>query len=64
MNMKTFAEIVDNKVVNVVLWDGVAPFDPGMELVEIPDGIHAGIGWDYIDGEFVDNRPVVEDEVN
>ena len=60
--MKTYAEIVKNKVVNVVLWDGVAPFQLGVALVEIPKGSHAGIGWDYVDGKFVDNRPTPEDE--
>ena len=58
--MKTYAEIIDNKVVNVVMWDGVTLFNPGMELVEIPEDSHAGIGWDYVDEEFVDNRPQAE----
>jgi hypothetical protein len=58
--MKTYAEIVGNKVVNVVLWDGEAEFNPGLELVEIPEGSLAGIGWDYINNEFVDNRPEPE----
>lgn len=60
MNMKTYAEIVDHKVVNVVLWNGVSPFDTGLELVEIPEDSYAGIGWDYVDGKFVDNRPQPE----
>jgi hypothetical protein len=62
--MKTYAEIVDDKVVNVVLWDGVSHFNTGLEIVEIPEDSYAGIGWDYVDGEFIDNRSQTEDEVN
>ena len=57
-NLKAYAHIVDGIVVNVSAWDGVAPYEPTEELVEIPEGTSAGIGWDYINGEFVDNRPV------
>lgn len=59
-NLKTYAHIVDGTVVNVSVWDGVAPYQPAEELVEISEGTTAGIGWDYVDGEFVDNRPVEE----
>jgi hypothetical protein len=57
-NLKTYAHIVDGKVVNVSVWDGETQWTPAEEVVEIPEGVTAGIGWDYIDGEFVDNRPV------
>jgi hypothetical protein len=58
-NLKTYAHIVDGKVVNVSLWAE----DPEDEtLVEIPEGTIAGIDWDYIDGEFIDNRPKTEME--
>jgi hypothetical protein len=60
--MKTYAEVVENKVVNVVLWDGENEFNPEMELVEIPENVTAGIGWDYVDSKFVDNRPEPEEE--
>jgi hypothetical protein len=63
-NLKTYAHIVDGKVVNVSLWDGVTDWTPAEEVVEIPEGTTAGIGWDYVDGEFVDNRPVEEFEEN
>ena len=59
-NLKKYAHIVDGKVVNVSLWDGVTEWEPVEEVVEIPEGVTAGIGWDYIDGEFVDNRAVEE----
>ena len=59
-NLKNYAHIVDGKVVNVSVWDGGAPYTPDEELVKIPEGSTAGIGWDYIDGKFVDNRPKTE----
>jgi hypothetical protein len=60
--MKTYAHIVDGKVVNVSLWDGITPWTPAEEVVEIPEGVPSGIDWDYVDGEFVDNRPADEQE--
>jgi hypothetical protein len=56
-NLKTYAHIVDGKVVNVSVW---ASEPEEKTLVEIPEGTIAGIDWDYIDGEFADNRPVKE----
>jgi hypothetical protein len=55
---QSYAVVGDGKVVNVVVWDGVQPYDPGegLELVVL-DG-PGGIGWDYVDGQFVDSRPV------
>ena len=71
--MKKMAHIVDGKVVNVSNWDGQSEWNPIEEVVEIPvveiiDEVTgeslqypaAGIGWDYVDGVFVDNRPVEE----
>jgi hypothetical protein len=56
--MKTFAHIVDGKVVNMSIWDEVSEWQPQEQVVEISEGVIAGIGWDYINGNFVDNRPV------
>jgi hypothetical protein len=56
--MKQFAHIVNGKVVNVSLWDGITEWTPNEEIVEIPEVVFAGIDWDYIDGVFSDNRPV------
>lgn len=60
----------DGLVVNTVVWDGTSDYDPGDDLTLVPlpftddeDGIRryqGGIGWDLVDGEFVDNRPVEE----
>jgi hypothetical protein len=58
--MKTMAHIIDGKVVNVSLWDGESEWNPSEQTVEILEGSVAGIDWDYIDGEFVDNRPKPE----
>lgn len=44
--------ITDGKVSNTIIVDSL-DFMPG--LVEATSG---SIGWDYVDGEFVDNRPI------
>lgn len=55
---KTYAVIENKKVVNVILWDGESQIDSSEDLVELTN--NAGIGWDYIDGTFIDNRqPVI-----
>jgi hypothetical protein len=51
-----YAIVIDNKVTNVVLWDGESNWEHEGDAVELTD--NAGIGWDYIDGKFLDNRPV------
>jgi hypothetical protein len=56
-DLKTMAHIVNGKVVNVSIWDGQTPFTADEELVEMPEGVIAGIDWDYTNGKFVDNRP-------
>lgn len=68
--MKKMAHIVNGKVVAVSLWDGVSHWEPDEEVVELPviketdkkngktkTRVLGGIGWDYIDGQFLDNRP-------
>jgi hypothetical protein len=54
--MPNFAIIQDGKVVNAVLADTAYAAEQGW--IALPDG--AGIGWDYVNGQFVDNRPVPE----
>lgn len=54
--IKKMAHIVDGKVVDVSLWDGVTEWQPEDEVVEIPEDSYAGIGWDYDGKKFVDNR--------
>lgn len=53
--MKSYAIIENNVVVNVAVADDA--FAQSQGWVEISQG--AGIGWEYIDGVYVDNRPVV-----
>lgn len=50
-----YAHIKDNKVINVILWNGQSELSYADELVLLTD--NAGIDWDYIDGQFIDNRP-------
>jgi hypothetical protein len=65
--LKVYAHVIDGKVVTTSVWDGVQEYDPpnSAEMVPLPtyidqDGVErhiGGIGWDYVDGEFIDNRP-------
>jgi hypothetical protein len=56
--IKKMAHIVDGKVINISLWDGQTLWQPVEEVVQILPGTPGGIGWDYVDGKFVDKRPV------
>lgn len=51
--MANYAIIENDKVVNVVVAE--ADYAESQGWILISD--KAGIGWDYINGEFVDNRP-------
>jgi hypothetical protein len=53
---KTYAHIVQEKVVNVSVWASEPVGELNEQFVEIPEGVSAGIGWDYKDKKFVDNR--------
>ena len=54
--MANFAIIENGKVVNAVVAE--ADFAAEQGWTALPDG--AGIGWDYVGGQFVDNRPAPE----
>lgn len=56
--MANYAHIENGKVVNTVLADEEFAATQGWVL--IPEGILAGIAWDYVDGQFLDNRPKPE----
>lgn len=45
-----YAMIHDHQVVNVILWDGEADWNPGpqFDVIDCPD--HVGPGWGYKDG--------------
>jgi hypothetical protein len=53
--MSNFAIIENGKVVNTVVAETGYATEQGW--IEITNG---GIGWDYVNGQFVDNRPVPE----
>jgi len=50
--MKTFAEIKDNKVINVSVWGKESP--QGVQFVDITGIPNVGIGWSYINGQFIE----------
>jgi hypothetical protein len=54
--MANFAIIENGKVVNAVVAEADYAAEQGW--IALPDG--AGIDWDYVDGQFIDNRPVPE----
>ena len=66
-----YAVVADGTVVNVIVWDGVQPYDPGEGLTLVPlpysegkDGVRrytGGIGWDYDGENFIDNRPTEQE---
>lgn len=49
-----WAVIIDGVVVNTIVWDGETYWVPpeGAMLVQIEDGVVAGIGWTYANREF------------
>jgi hypothetical protein len=56
--------ISDGTCINVVLWDGESPFNPGegLALEMIPAGSSAWIGWKrHKEGEWIE--PIVEEEI-
>ena len=50
--MKTFAEIKDGLVVNTSVWGDKSP--QGEQFVETTDIPNVGIGWAYVNGEFIE----------
>jgi hypothetical protein len=53
--MKTFAEIKDGVVVNTSVWDSEIP--QGEEFVDATGIENVGIGWTYVDGQFIEPTP-------
>lgn len=52
--MPNYAVIENGKVINAVIAD--ADYAAQQGWIALPES--AGIGWDYVNGQFVDNRPV------
>jgi hypothetical protein len=59
---KRWACVKDGKVEQVIIWDGVQEWPPAKDytMVELADDSPVGPDWDYVGGEFVDNRPQPE----
>jgi hypothetical protein len=53
--MKTFAEIKDGVIVNTSVWETETP--QGAQFVDITEVPNAGVGWLYVNGEFIDPTP-------
>lgn len=67
MNSNAIWAVVINGIVqNTVVWDQSGSWSPpdGAEIVPIPDESGVCVGWDYVDGEFFDNRPVEENDLS
>jgi hypothetical protein len=54
--MPNFAIIENGKVVNVVVAEADYAAEQGW--VDLPDDV--GVDWDYVNGQFIDNRPIPE----
>lgn len=52
--MKKFAVVNDGVVINIVVWDGVTSWVPSQGVAIEIINCECGIGYAYIDGEFVE----------
>lgn len=61
--MGNYALVQNGKVINTVVWDGEdeVDFGEGVVVVEMPDGVAAGISWSYEDEKFEAPEPTAED---
>lgn len=59
--MKKFAQIQDNRVHWVFEAEEMPEFAPNIVLLDITDYPQVAEGWGYVDGEFVDPTPKLED---
>jgi hypothetical protein len=62
--VRDWACVKDGKVDMVVRWDGVSKWPPSADylMIDLTEHPQVSSGWDYVDGQFVDNRPEPEDE--
>lgn len=51
--IKTFAIIQNDKVINLISWNGKDEYNTQNILVEIPEGVSVSIGDTYLNGEFI-----------
>jgi len=59
--VKRYAHIEDETVTNVSLWDGETPWEPGCEVVELPDNSPVGPEWTRDGEEFLPPPPTEEE---
>jgi hypothetical protein len=59
---KTYALIRNGVVYNIIVWDGVSPYDHGaQEAIQLDDSV-IHVGFLYQDGQFIDPNPPKIDE--
>lgn len=58
-NIQKYAVVIDNEIVNVILWDSVSKYDTAGDLVLIEDmSPEPGIGWVLENKKWVNPIPV------
>jgi hypothetical protein len=53
----------ETKIVeNIIVWDGIDInlVPENQEWINILENKNVGIGWSYIDGQFIDPNPIIE----
>lgn len=55
-----YALVENNVVTNIVLWDGVSPFETDGELIPLDDDPPLGIGWHREGSEWIAPTPEIE----
>lgn len=48
-----YAQIIDDEIVNVILWDGEGALGLEGELLKLADRAPLGIGWTLVEGQWV-----------
>lgn len=63
---KRFALIMDNIVINIIMWTGMNGWKPpeGIIAVLIPDGMPVQVGDKYIDGQFILQAEIFNEDVS
>jgi hypothetical protein len=60
--MNTYAIIENNVVTNVIVWDGVSPYECSGDLILVPENLSVSIGWEYNNGAFIE--PIIINPLN
>lgn len=55
-----YAIVEGNVVTNIVLWDGAEKWEPAQGVAH-PAPPETGIGWGFLDGEFIAPPPLLDD---